>query len=87
MADLLLDGSYDRFVVMYDIALLISEDVKTESAIISAVHLSSGAVGQMISFMLDQGYIKTTKSDSEFRITSLGLGFLEEFLGMRRFLS
>jgi predicted transcriptional regulator len=87
MADLLLDSSYDRFAVMYDIALLISEGVRTESAIISAVHLSSGAVSQMISFMLDQGYIKTTKSDSEFRITTLGSDLLLEFRGMRRFLS
>jgi predicted transcriptional regulator len=87
MADLLLDDSYDRFVVMYDIALLISEGVKTESAIISAVHLSSGAVSQMISFMLEQGYIRTAKSDSEFRITTLGSNLLQEFHGMRRFLS
>lgn len=87
MADLLLDDAYDRFVIMYDIALLISEDVKSESAIISAVHLSSGAVRQMISFMLDQGYIRTAKSDSEFRITTLGSDLLQEFQGMRRFLS
>jgi predicted transcriptional regulator len=87
MTDLLLDSSYDRFAVMYDIALLISEDVKTESAIISAMHLSSGAISQIISFMFDQGYIKTAKSDSEFRITTLGSNFLQEFQGMRRFLS
>ena len=72
---------------MYDIALLISEDVKTESAIVSAVHLSCGAVSQIISFMLEQGYIRTAKSDSEFRITTPGLNFLKEFHGMRRFLS
>jgi len=87
MADLLLDGTYDRFVVMYDIALLISEDIQSELAIVSAVHVSSGAVSQMVSFMIDQGYIKTAGSDSEFRITTLGSEFLKEFWGMRRFLS
>jgi predicted transcriptional regulator len=88
MANLLLDDSYDRFGVMYDIALLISEEnVKTESAIISAVHLTSAAVSQIISFMLNQGYIKTTKSDSEFRMTIAGLDFIKEFQGLRNFLS
>jgi|GEM_PF-1577152 len=87
MADLLLDSTYDRFTVMYDIALLISEGVRSESALTSAVHLSSGDVSQLASFMINQGYVRTAGSGGEFRITTLGSTFLEEFQGMRRFLS
>jgi predicted transcriptional regulator len=37
--------------------------------------------------MLAQGFVKTVRNDSEFRITMLGSSFLQEFQGMRRFLS
>jgi len=87
MADLLLDSTHDRFVVMYDIIQLINENLKSESSIISAIHLSSGIISQLLAFIIDQGYIRITDNDSEFRITGLGSSFLKEFQGMRRFLS
>jgi hypothetical protein len=37
--------------------------------------------------VLEKGYVKTGRSDSEFRITALGSNLLEEFQGMRRFIS
>jgi predicted transcriptional regulator len=86
MTDLILEA-YDRFVVLYDLVALINDDVTEESALGSAVHLSPDIVGQMLSFMLSQGFVKTARGDSEFKITALGSSFLQQFQGMRRFLS
>jgi predicted transcriptional regulator len=86
MAELILE-TYDRFVVLYDLVALIKDGVAEESVLASAVRLSSDIVGQMLSFMLAQGFVKTARSDSELKITALGSSFLEEFQGMRRFLS
>lgn len=86
MADLVLEA-YDRFVVLYDLVALVNDDVTGESALASAVHLSPDVVNELLSFMLAQGFVKTARSDSEFRITTLGSNFLQEFQGMRRFLS
>jgi predicted transcriptional regulator len=85
MADLVLEA-YDRFVVLYDILALVKENSAGES-LASAARLSPSAVSQMLSFMLAQGFVKTVRSDSEFRITALGSNFLRDFQGMRRFLS
>jgi predicted transcriptional regulator len=86
MANLVLEAC-DRFVVLYDLVALVNDDVPTESALASAVHLSPDVVNELLSFMLAQGYVKTARSDNEFKITALGSSFLQEFRGMRRFLS
>lgn len=88
MTDLVLkeEETYDRFVVLYDLVGLVGEGVASESALASSAHLSQDVVSPMLAFMLGQGYIKA-KCDSEFRITTLGSNFLNEFQGIRRFLS
>ena len=85
MADLVL--AYDRFAVLYDMLALMDENVTGESDLASSAHLSPGAAGQMLAFMLAQGFVKTAGSDSEFRTTTLGSNFLRDFQGMRNFLS
>nr|AFK24834.1 hypothetical protein Josef01_02j05_45 [uncultured archaeon] len=88
MTDLVLkEETYDRFVVLYDLVGLVGEGIATESALASSARLSQDVVRQMLAFMLGQGYIRTTPSNGEFRITALGSDLLREFLGMRRFLS
>lgn len=87
MTDLVLEKTYDRFVVLYDLLALVQQENVTSESLAPAVHLSLGAVSQMLSFMLAQGFVKTVRSDSEFKITTLGSNFLRDFEGMRRFLS
>lgn len=87
MTDLILEEASDRFVALYDLVALINDGVTDKSALAPAVHLSPDDVGQMLAFMLLQGLVKTAGSDGEFKITTLGSNFLEEFQGMRRFLS
>nr|AFK24886.1 hypothetical protein Josef01_05d18_38 [uncultured archaeon] len=87
MANLILEEACDRFSVLYDLVALVNDDVASKSALASAVHLSHDVVDELLSFMLAQGYVKTTRNDSEFRITALGSNFLQEFQGMRKFLS
>ena len=86
MTDLILEA-YDRFAVLYDLVALIHDGVAEESALASAAHLSPDIVSQILSFMLAQRFVKTAGSDSEFKITALGSSFLQEFQGMRKFLS
>lgn len=86
MTDLILEA-YDRFVVLYDLVALINNDVTEESALASAARLSPYIVNQMLAFMLAQGLVKTARIYNEFKITALGSKFLQEFQGMRRFLS
>jgi predicted transcriptional regulator len=85
MADLVLE-TYDRFVILYDLIALVKEN-ETGESLASATHLSPATVNQMLAFMLTQGFVKTVSSDSDFRITALGSTFLQDFKGMRRFLS
>jgi predicted transcriptional regulator len=87
MSDLVFEETYDRFVVLYDLVELVGEGIADESELALSANLSQGTIGQMTGFMLGQGYIRIGKSDSEFRITTLGSNFLKEFEGMRRFLS
>lgn len=86
MADLILEA-YDRFVALYDILALVDEKAAGESELVHALQLSPAIVSQMVAFLIMQGFVKTTGSDSEFGVTALGRNFLQEFEGMRRFLS
>lgn len=86
MANLILEAR-DRFVVLYDLVAFVNDDVTSESALASAAHLPPDIIKDSLSFMLTQGYVKTVRNGSEFRITVLCSNFLEEFQGMRRFLS
>lgn len=86
MTDLVLE-THDRFAVLYDLALLVEDGVAGEDALASSSQLSRNLIGEMLAFMLAQGYIKTAHSDSEFKITMLGSKFLRDFEGMRRFIS
>ena len=58
-----------------------------DRSLASPAHFSPDAVSQMLSFMPAQGLVKTVRSDSEFRTTTLGSNFLRDFEGMRKFLS
>jgi predicted transcriptional regulator len=75
----------DRFSVMYDMISEFSESSLTESELASTLHLSPSLVDKMISLMLDGGFLKTGRSESDFRLTSLGFDFLHEFAGIRKF--
>ena len=86
MTDLVLE-TYDRFIALYDLVAILKQDVSGESALASSAQLSRTIVCQMLTFMLAQGYIKTVKNDSEYKVTVLGLNFLDDFKGMRKFLS
>lgn len=86
MTDLVLETG-DRFVVLYDLIALMKQDVVSELALASSAHLSRSVVSHMLALMIAEGYIKMVKNDSEFKVTVLGLNFLEEFKGMRKFLS
>ncbi|HEX7032722.1 MAG TPA: winged helix-turn-helix domain-containing protein [Nitrososphaera sp.] len=86
MTDLILE-THDKFVVFYDLAMLVEEGVASADDLASLTQLSSSAVNKMLEFMLAQGYIRTGMSDREFKITALGSQFLKEFEAMRRFLS
>jgi predicted transcriptional regulator len=72
---------------LYDLLAILKQDVSSESALASSAQLSHNIVSQMLAFMLAQGYIKTVKDDSEYKITVLGSYFLDDFKGMRKFLS
>ncbi len=85
MTDLVLE-SYDKFALLYDLVALVGEGTYSEPALASCAHISRDAVSQMLAFMLEQGYVKSARSD-EFKITVLGSGFLQEYEGMRKFLS
>ena len=86
MTDLVLE-TYDRFVALYDLLAILKQNVSGESALASSAQLSRSIVSQMLAFMLAQGYIKAVKNDSEYKITVLGSYFLDDFEGMRKFLS
>ena len=58
-----------------------------EAALASSAGFSRDAVRPVLAFMLAQGYAKTARSDSEFKITVLGSDFLRDYAGMRKFLS
>jgi predicted transcriptional regulator len=79
--------TYDRFAVLYDLVSLVNDGAGSKYELVSSVQLSPDVVNKLLSFMLEQGYVKTVRSDSDFRITVLGSNFLQEFQGMRRFLS
>jgi predicted transcriptional regulator len=85
MADLVLE-TYDRFVILYDLLALVKENATGES-LASVARLSPAAASQMLEFMLAQGFVRTVRSDSDFRITALGSAFLRDFKDTRRFLS
>ncbi|MEW6605677.1 MAG: hypothetical protein AB1351_13455, partial [Thermoproteota archaeon] len=62
MTDLVLE-TRDRFVVLYDLALLVQDGVAGEGALASSTQLSRSVAGEILALMLAQGYVKTGKSD------------------------
>ena len=86
MTNLVLEAC-DRFAVLYDLVALVGEGVASESALSSSMNVSHIVVHQMLALMVEQGYVKTVRSDSEFKITVLGSDFLKDYEGMRGFLS
>jgi predicted transcriptional regulator len=86
MTNLVLE-TCDRFITLYDLVALVGEGCSNESMLASSSHLSHAIVHRMLSFMIEEGYVKTARSDSEFKITVLGTNFLREYEGMRKFLS
>jgi predicted transcriptional regulator len=84
MAELILETP-DKFSVMYDILSGLSEATLTELELASSLRLSPRVVHTMLSLMLSERFLKTGPSESEFRLTSQGFDFLEEFAGIRKF--
>jgi len=64
-----------------------NDGIGSEPVLASAVELQANVVSELLALMLKHGYVETAGSDSEFRITALGLKFLYEFQGMRKFLA
>lgn len=77
--------SHDRFSVMYDILSGLSEASLTELELASALQLPPVVVHRMLSLMLTERFLKTGSSEDEFRLTSQGFDFLQEFAGIRKF--
>lgn len=86
MTDLVLEA-YDKFSLLYDLVALVGEGTGGETALAASVRLSHDVVRRMLAFMLEQGYVKTARSDGELKITVLGSDFLRDYEGMRKFLS
>jgi predicted transcriptional regulator len=86
MTDLVLEA-YDKFALLYDLVALVGEGTGSEPALAFTARLSRDVVGQMLAFMLEQGYVKSARSDGEFKLTVLGSDFLRDYEGMRKFLS
>ena len=84
MAELILETT-DRFSVMYDILSGLSEASLTELELASSLRLSPPVVHRMLSLMLSERFLKMGRSESEFRLTSQGFDFLQEFAGIRKF--
>ena len=82
MSDLIYQ-EYDKFAVTYDILALVREGA-TRHAVESTVHLSLDNVGALLSFLLEQGFVKM-RDDGGFKITAMGSDFLDDFHGMRKF--
>lgn len=84
MAELVLE-QFDRFSAAYDIVSLVSEKSVSEPELASALQLSNSIVDKLLSLMLREGFLKHGNSDGEFRLTSHGFSFLQEFAGIRKF--
>ena len=84
MAELILE-TFDRFSAAYDIVSLLGEKSVSEQDLASTLQLSPSIVDKMVSFMLRPGFLKTGNSHDEFRLTSHGFSFLQEFAGIRKF--
>ena len=84
MAELIME-TYDKFSVMYDILSGLSEASLTELELASVLQVSPLVVHDMLSLMLAEHFLKIGSSENEFRLTSQGFDFLQEFAGLRKF--
>ncbi|HKU48755.1 MAG TPA: winged helix-turn-helix domain-containing protein [Nitrososphaera sp.] len=84
MAELILE-TYDKFSVMYDIILELSEKNMSETELARTLGLSASIIEKMMTVMFEEGFLKSGRSDNEFRLTSQGFDFLQEFAGIRKF--
>jgi predicted transcriptional regulator len=84
MAELVLE-TYDRFSAAYDIVSQLAEKSMSEPELASTLHLSTAVVDKMVTFMIVEGFLRAGMSGSDFRLTSLGFAFLQEFEGLRKF--
>jgi predicted transcriptional regulator len=70
---------------MYDILSGLSEASLTEPELASALNVSPVVVHGMLSLMLTEHFLKTGSTRNDFRLTSQGFSFLQEFAGIRKF--
>jgi DNA-binding IclR family transcriptional regulator len=84
MAELILEP-FDRFSTAYDIVSLLGEKALSGRELASALQLSPSTIDKMLSLMIREGFLKTGNSYGEFRLTSHGFSFLQEFAGIRKF--
>ena len=85
MADLMLE-SIDKFSSMYDIVCLISENSVTVAELALALRMPLPAAEKIASFLVDEGILRPRELTDQLRLTTQGLGFLQEFAGLREFL-
>jgi predicted transcriptional regulator len=84
MAELALEP-FDRFSVMYDVISELTEKSQTGYELASKLGLSVGAVNQVVSFLLLEGFLKQGATGKDLRLTAQGFAFLQEFAGIRKF--
>ena len=84
MAELILE-THDNFSVMYDILSGLSESSMSEQELASNLQLPPALVHSMLALMFTERFLKSGPSENEFRLTSQGFSFLQEFAGLRKF--
>ena len=85
MAGLILE-SVDKFSSMYDIVCLISENAVTVDELALSLRIPQEAATTIVNFLVEEGILKSRVINEELRLTTNGLGFLQEFAGLRKFL-
>lgn len=85
MADVTLEP--DKFCALYDAIHLVSEKAVSESVLALALGLSQSSVERMVSFMISERLLKVSATGDELRLTRQAFDFLQEFSGIRKFLS
>ena len=85
MADLILESA-DKFSSIYDIVCLISENAVTVDELALSVRIPQAAATTIVNFLIEEGILKSRAISEELRLTTHGLGFLQEFAGLREFL-
>ncbi len=77
----------NSFNILYDFVSLVDGHVSTEPSLALAMRLPPSIIGSCVSFAMAEGLVRKDHTETRFKTTALGRGFLLEFQGMKKFLS